>query len=120
VEASDELANPPSEVTRHALESAPVLIDNTPPVCKGLSLQGRRLHAQVVDGVGPIARAEVALDGRLDWRPLAPADGIFDAADEAIDVDLTPLVPPTGGPHIVALRSFDAAGNFVVCDVEAP
>jgi hypothetical protein len=120
VDASDELSNPPADVTRHALESAPLVVDNTPPVFKTLTMQGRRLRAEVVDGIGPIVRVEVAIDGRLEWRPLAPADGIFDTADETVDTDITPLLAAGGGPHVVAVRAFDAAGNAVVRDVEAP
>jgi outer membrane protein assembly factor BamB len=119
VDASDEMANPPDAVTHNALVSAPVIVDNTPPIFKTVAMQGRRLRAEVVDGVGPIARIEIAVDGHLEWHPLAPADGILDSADETIDVDLTPLLGPTG-PHIVAIRVFDAAGNAVVRDVEVP
>lgn len=118
VEASDELANPPAEVTRHGLESAPVVVDNTPPFFKTLGMQGRRLRGEVVDGVGPVVRVEVAIDGKPQWRPIASVDGIFDTADESFDADMTALLPP--GPHLVAVRAFDAAGNAVVRDVEAP
>jgi len=83
-------------------------------------MQGRRLRAEVVDGLGPIARVEVAIDGRLDWRPLAAADGIFDTADEAIDADISLLLPPGPGPHVVAVRAYDAAGNFAVREIETP
>jgi hypothetical protein len=117
IDASDEMANPPADATHDALVSATVLVDNVPPVIKGLSLQGRRLRGEVVDGVGPIARIEVAVDGRLEWRPIAPSDGIFDSADETFDADLGPLLA-VGGPHIVAVRAFDASGNAVVRDVE--
>jgi hypothetical protein len=119
VEASDEISNPPSDVTRHALEASGIPVDNTPPVFKALAVQGRRLRAEVADGLGPIARVEVAVDGRLLWRPLASADGIFDTADEMVDADLTPLLPAGPGPHVVAVRAYDAAGNFVVREVEA-
>ncbi|HEX3770636.1 MAG TPA: hypothetical protein VHV30_07225 [Polyangiaceae bacterium] len=120
VDASDEIANAPEETTHHALESAPVLVDNTPPVFKAVAMNGRRLHAEVVDGVGPIARVEVAIDGKPAWRPLAAADGIFDTAAETVDADLTSLLPPGPGPHIVAVRAFDAAGNAAVREIEAP
>ncbi len=120
VDASDEIANPPDDVTHHALESAPVRVDNTPPVFKTISMNGRRLRAEVVDGIGPIVRVEVAIDGRVEWRPLSPADGIFDTADETVDADLSSLIPAGPGPHEVAVRAFDAAGNAVVRAVEAP
>ncbi|MEJ7729314.1 MAG: hypothetical protein WKG00_08865 [Polyangiaceae bacterium] len=57
VEATDEAANPPDRMTRHTLESATVLVDNTPPVFKSLSLQGRRMTGEIVDGLGPISRS---------------------------------------------------------------
>ena len=117
VEASDEQANPPDQVQKHALESEPVLVDNTPPRIDNLQLTGRRLRGRVVDGVSPIARVELAGDGRLEGRPVGAADGIFDTRDEAIDADVTALVPP--GSHIVVVRAYDAAGNFVARDVEA-
>ena len=116
VEASDEQANPPDQVLKHALESSPVLVDNTPPTLQ-LSITGRRLRAHAVDGLGPIVRVEMTVDGRLDWRPLAPVDGLFDTADESVDTDVSSLVPP--GTHIVAVRAFDAAGNSTVKEVEA-
>jgi hypothetical protein len=120
VDASDDISNPLNSATRHTLEIAPVLVDNTPPVFKSFGVQGHRLRAEVVDGVGPIARVEGAIDGRLEWRPLPAADGIFDTADETLDVDLTPMLPPGPGTHIVALRVYDGAGNFVVRNVDVP
>jgi hypothetical protein len=118
VEASDEISNPPETVQRHALESPSVLVDNTPPVFQAHpALAGRRLRARVVDGLGPITRIEMAVDGRLEWRPLAAADGLFDTADESIDADVSALVPP--GSHIVAVRAFDAAGNAVIQETDS-
>ncbi len=116
VEASDELANPPDRVNRHALESGVVFVDNTPPVFRSITAQGRRLRADVVDGLGPIARLDFAVDGRTDWRPLFPRDGVLDEPVEEVDADLSAALGP--GPHLVALRAFDQAGNFVVRDVE--
>ncbi len=117
VEASDELANPPEHVQKHALESGPVLIDNTPPVITQLAMDGRRLRLKVVDGLGPIARIEVAINGRLEWRPVGPADGVFDTAEENVDADLSGIVP--AGPHIVTVRAYDAAGNTVMRELES-
>lgn len=117
VEASDEQANPPDQVQKHALESEPVLVDNTPPRIDNLVIAGRRLRGRVVDGTSPVARVEIAVDGKLEWRPITAADGIFDTPDEALDADVSALVPP--GSHIVVVRAFDAAGNAVSRDVES-
>ena len=120
VDASDELANPPSDASHFILESSLVLVDNTPPVFKSISMNGHRLRAEVVDGLGPITRIEATSDGRVDWHPLGPVDGILDTADEAVDMDVTPLLPVGPGAHLLAVRAFDAAGNFVVREVAAP
>lgn len=117
VEASDEGANPPDQVQKHALESDPVLVDNTPPRIEDLAIAGRRLRARVVDGTSPVARVEIAVDGKLEWRPLGAADGIFDTTDERVDADVSSLVGP--GSHIVVVRAYDVAGNAVTRDVEA-
>jgi len=117
VEASDEIANPPETVQKHALESASVVVDNTPPVFRALTLTGRRLRARVTDGVSPIVRVELTIDGKLEWRPLGAADGVFDSPDEEVDSDVTSLVPP--GSHIVSVRAFDEAGNAVTQELES-
>ena len=117
VEASDELANPPEQVQKHAMESDTVTVDNTPPRIEALTIAGRKLKAHVVDGSTPIARVELTIDGKSDWRPLGPADGVFDTVDELVDSDVTSLVPP--GSHVIVVRAFDSAGNAVTRDVEA-
>lgn len=117
VEASDEPSNPPDQVQRHSLETTGVLVDNTPPTFPVATLTGRKLKARVVDGVGPITRVDVSIDGRAEWRPLAPVDRVFDSADESFEADLSSVIP--AGSHIVALRAYDAAGNFVVRELVA-
>jgi hypothetical protein len=117
VEASDELANPVDQVQKHALESEMVLVDNTPPRIDALALNGRKLRCRVVDGTSPISRVEIAVDGKTEWRPLPPADGVFDTTDEAVDAEVGAVVPP--GSHVVVIRAFDTAGNSVARDIEA-
>jgi hypothetical protein len=117
VEASDEIANPPDQIQRHSLDSTIVLVDNTPPTIPTMAVAARRLKARVVDGLGPVVRAEISVDGRTDWHPIAPVDGLFDTADETFDADIGSLVPQ--GNHIVTLRAFDAAGNVVVRETES-
>jgi hypothetical protein len=116
VEATDENVNPPDLALKHSLESPVVIVDNTPPVFRTLTAQGRRIRGDAVDGVGPIARIDVAVDGRNEWRPFLPSDGVFDEPVEAFDFDVSPLVGP--GSHQIAVRVFDQAGNFVVRDLE--
>jgi len=117
VEASDELVNPPDRITKHALESGIVLVDNTAPTFKSIAINGRRLNGEVSDGLGPITRIEVALAGLDDWRPVFPTDGIFDEASEKFDADVTTLVP--AGSRIVGVRAYDQAGNSVSKELEA-
>ncbi len=93
-----------------------MLVDNTPPRIDGLSVAGRRLKVRVTDGTSPIARVEVAIDGKLEWKPLTASDGIFDTIDEAVDADISAVLPT--GSHIVVVRAFDVAGNAVTRDVE--
>jgi len=117
LEATDELANPPDRVSRHTLSAPTVLVDNTPPVFKALSLTGRRLKGEVVDGLGPIGRIEVSVAGTEEWRPLFPTDSVFDEASEAFDIDVSDIVPP--GTHLVAVRVYDSGGNAVTRQVNA-
>lgn len=117
VEATDELVNPPDRVTRHSLESGLILVDNTAPTFKSATLAGRKLSAEVADGLGPIARLEVSVAGSDDWRPLFPSDGIYDEASEKFDTDIGALVP--AGSRLIGLRAWDQAGNMVSKELEA-
>lgn len=112
VVATDELSNPADLVTTDQMESGVVLVDNTPPIVEGLKLVGRRLQATVIDGVGPVTRVEISVAGSDEWRPLAPSDGIFDEQREAIDADISQILP--AGPALVSVRAYDGADNFVV------
>lgn len=118
IEATDELVNPPALVLHHELESATVIVDNTPPVFQDLGVFGRRIRGKVVDGVGPIARIDVSVDPQAKlWTPFSPQDGVFDEPVEEFDLDVNLLVGP--GSQLVAVRASDAAGNVVVRTVEA-
>ncbi len=122
VDASDEISNPPGDVTHHAFETPPVLVDNTPPVFKTLTTQGRHLRAEVFSTAsGPSCGSRSLWTAGWTGVPLAPIDGIFDTADETVDSDISTLLPTgTPGPHIVAVRAYDAAGNSVVRETPMP
>ncbi len=113
VEASDEVANPINTALKHALDSAPFVVDNTPPVIRKMALNGGKLQAEIADGVGPIVRLEVEIDGKAPWRVITSTDGILDDALETVDVPLG-----LTGSHVIGLRAYDAAGNSVTREVE--
>lgn len=107
VEASDELDNAETLALRSTADSEPIRIDNHPPRIEQLRVQGTRLSGVATDGLGPIARLEVAIDGG-EWRPIFPVDDLFDTAEERFEIDLGSL---PSGTHIVAVRATDAGGN---------
>ena len=111
IDASDELSNPPDRVTKHALVSRSVVVDNTAPILSSLQLNGSRLQGTASDQVGPISRIEFALVGKKSWWPVFPKDAVFDDPTETFDVDVSNLVP--SGPHLVVVRAYDANGNRV-------
>ena len=117
VEATDELVNAPDKITKHAAESGVIVVDNTPPLFGALAINGRRLTGDVTDGLGPIARIELALAGTDDWRPINPKDGIFDSASESFDADVSAIIP--AGSRLIGVRAFDNAGNSALKELEA-
>lgn len=116
VEASDELANAPGKARKHATDSETFAIDNAPPRFLLVTVEGDRLRARVVDGVGPVARVELAIDGKAKWTALDPVDGIFDDADEAFEVELAKLGVTTAR-HVFTLRAYDRAGNVTATEI---
>ncbi len=113
VQASDELANPASLVQRTRQRSEPLLIDNHPPRVESIRANGAHVVGRVVDGMGPIAKLEFAVDGH-EFRPFFPVDDLLDTRDERFDLDLSSVDP---GSHLVAVRAWDAGGNSVSAEV---
>lgn len=114
VEASDELDNPDALVLRDARDSEPIRVDNHAPRVEELRFAGARLSGRAVDGLGPIARLEYAVDGG-DWIALFPEDDLFDGATERFEVDLSALAP---GVHVVSVRATDAGGNAASAEAQ--
>ncbi|MGO9242064.1 MAG: hypothetical protein ACLQBJ_14775 [Bryobacteraceae bacterium] len=113
--ASDRPSNPPSQAREADLESAPVLLDQTPPV---LTLAEPRrstedgsewlaIEVEAVDALSPVRRAEVSIDAG-PWRPMECADGVADSLRERF---LVRLSAPPAGEHLVTVRVYDASGN---------
>jgi hypothetical protein len=113
VEGSDELSNPEGATLVARAESEPLLVDNHPPRMESIRVTGTRVVGRVIDGLGPIAKLEYAVDGQ-EFRMFFPTDDLFDTRDERFDLDLARLDP---GEHIVAVRAYDAAGNSVSAEV---
>lgn len=107
VEASDEETNPDARTLKSSALSEPIRVDNHPPRIDELGMRRGRLRGRVVDSLGPISRIQVSVDAG-PWRDVFPVDELLDSADERFDTSLAPLAE---GPHIVAVRAFDAAGN---------
>jgi hypothetical protein len=112
VTASDRPSNPPSQAREADLESAPVLLDQTPPqVTLAEPSRGPQgtlnIEVEAVDALSPVRRAEVSIDAG-PWRPMECADGVADSLRERFLVSLTAL---TAGEHLVTVRVYDASGN---------
>ncbi|MCU1339953.1 MAG: hypothetical protein JWO19_5534 [Bryobacterales bacterium] len=111
VTASDRLSNPLDLAREAALVSAPVLIDNTPPVVTA-SIPRRRgtsfeADVDAEDRGSVLRRCEYSVDAG-PWTPVEAADGVTDSARERFLLRLENFPP---GEHLVVIRVYDAAGN---------
>ncbi len=111
VSASDRESNPPSTAREVVLDSAPVMIDNTPPVVTIGAVRyangAAHIEWEAVDGASGLRRCEYSLDAG-DWTPVEAADGVIDSPREKFALDLANLKP---GEHLVAIRVADSASN---------
>ncbi len=109
--ASDRESNPPSTAREAILDSAPVMIDNTPPVVTIGAVRyangAAHMEWEAVDGASGLRRCEYSLDAG-DWIPVEAGDGVIDSLKEKFTLDLTSLKP---GEHLVAIRASDSANN---------
>jgi hypothetical protein len=117
VVASDRESNPPSAAREAQLISAPILIDNTPPVItiKTVRYAAGAAHIEfsAADAASPLRRCEYSLDAS-GWVPVEAADGVIDSLEEAFSLDLAKLSP---GEHVVVMRAADSASNVGLAKV---
>lgn len=110
VTVSDAPGNPPAEALSTSTESAPFLIDNTPPKITGLAAtrSGNKLQVKwhAADALSIIAKAEYSLDGG-EWTIAAPVTRLSDSLE--LDYDLSLDAGP--GEHTVAVRVTDDYAN---------
>ena len=111
VVASDRPSNPLNLAHEAELVSAPVLIDNTPPVVtagaprrNGTTLD---IDVEAVDRTSPLRRCEYSIDAG-PWLPVEAADGVTDSPEEKYAVHVDNLRP---GEHLVVIRAYDSANN---------
>jgi hypothetical protein len=111
VVASDREANPPSAARTADLVSAPVLIDNTPPVVTigPVTKSGSKVEVrfEAADASSQLRRCEYSLDAS-GWTPLEAADGVIDSQREKFVITLDGLAP---GEHLLVIRAVDSANN---------
>lgn len=113
VTASDAPGNPPGEALTARMESAPFIIDNTPPRITGLTAtrNGGKLQARwhAADALNNVTKAEYSLDGG-DWTVVAPVTRLSDSPE--LDYELAVDAAP--GEHTVAVRVQDDYDNVAV------
>jgi hypothetical protein len=111
VVASDREVNPPATARDGDLTSAPVMIDNTPPLVTVGSVRRNGAAAELEfdahDAASPLRRCEYSLDA-TGWVPLEAADGVIDSQQERFVLSLDKLTP---GEHLVVIRVLDSANN---------
>jgi WD40 repeat protein len=110
VTASDAPGNPPGESLTARAESAPFLIDNTPPkiTALGATRNGAKLVVKwhATDALNIIEKAEYSLNGG-DWTVVGPVTRISDSLE--LDYELTLDAGP--GEQTVAVRVTDEYNN---------
>jgi hypothetical protein len=110
VVASDRPSNASSSAKESELISAPVLIDNTPPVVSAAQRRDGMAVGIDVDGAdqtSALRRCEYSVDAG-PWFPAEAADGVTDSPRERFSFRIDKFPP---GEHLVAIRVYDAAGN---------
>jgi hypothetical protein len=115
VVASDRPSNPASLARESELVSAPVLIDNTPPLVTASAPRRTgaatgaavEIDVDAEDRGSTLRRCEYSVDAG-PWLPVEASDGVTDSPRERFLVRVESLPP---GEHLIAVRVYDAAGN---------
>ena len=107
----------PTNVTTAALSgsriSERILVDNTPPVIKGLSAKAvgstATVRGTVTDAGSRIVEIAYTIDSRDTWKTTLSSDGICDSDNERLAIQIKDLKP---GTHRIAVRIADQYGNI--------
>jgi hypothetical protein len=114
VTASDAESNPGDPKTGFR-ETAPVRIDNTPPIIRETNRSAGVLEIEALDAASPILEAEYSVDAKK-WTRIEPANGLSDSPRESYVLHLSADV--RGGYLLV--RVTDAARNVATASFTAP
>jgi hypothetical protein len=113
VRASDVPANSANDARTGVKLSAPVLVDNTPPVIGDIettTADGRTtVRFRVVDRGGIVRRVEYAMERPGEWRRVRSVDTIDDSPDESYELVLDRS--GTSRPVVLIVRAGDDGGN---------
>ncbi|MBA3396726.1 MAG: hypothetical protein H0T89_29105 [Deltaproteobacteria bacterium] len=108
VTASDAAANSLDRALTASQTTTMFAIDNTRPSIDKLTINYPRAQARASDALSTIAEMAYSVDDG-PWQLGSTSDGLYDDLAEELRLDL-----PTGlarGPHTLAVRVADAAGN---------
>jgi hypothetical protein len=115
--ATDALSNPPGKALTDSLESEPFIIDNTPPVIRGLAAtaNGNRLTItfSAADARTILTRAEFSINA-AEWVFLEPSTKLSDSLEHSYSVTVDR--PP--GDLTIAVRVTDEFENHSVQKTE--
>jgi len=112
--ADDSPSNDPADVLSDERISEPIIVDNQPPVVRDLAHARGVISGRAEDGFSAISWIEMSVDGG-PWLPVFPRDGVFDQTREDFRVELPAGLEP--GPHAVAVRAWDRAGNAGTAEI---
>lgn len=108
VTGSDAAANSPDRALTSSAQTTMFAIDNTRPTISGLTVAYPRAQARATDALSTIAEMAFSVDDG-PWQLGTTTDGLFDDLTEDLRIDLPAQLPR--GPHTLAVRVADAAGN---------
>jgi hypothetical protein len=116
VTASDAPSNPPADALSGSRETAPFLIDNTPPEISGLaaSPSGARLQVRfhVKDALSVLGKAEYSVNGG-DWTVAEPTTRLTDATEHDYRLE----IDKPAGEATIAVRAEDSYANQGVAKI---
>ena len=114
VTASDADSNPVDPKTGFR-DTAPIRIDNTPPLIREVDRSAGTLEFEAVDAASPILEAEYSVDAKK-WTRIEPKDGLSDSPRESYVLRL----PPEARGGYLLVRVTDAARNVSTASFVAP